>query len=104
MSLVSTEYGTVVMTPCGVEISCGRSSITQSARYSMPLRRSRSSVSSVSVSPGLSHDRVGLVVELVHRALQKSMPHELEAGLAPGRGDPRVGIADIAVDRHRHRD
>src|SRR5260370_1433122 len=38
-------------------MSCGRSSITQSARYSMPLRRNRSMVSLVSVRPGLSHER-----------------------------------------------
>ena len=77
-------------------------------------------VSSVSVRPGLSHDRgwlagelcdgldgppdgLGLVVEPVHRALNESMAHEFKAGLAGGRCDPRVGIADVGVQRQRHR-
>ena len=48
-------------------------------------------------------DGVGLVVELVHRALDKAMPHEFKAGLQRGRSDARVGIADIGIERQRDR-
>jgi len=48
-------------------------------------------------------DRVGLVVEFVHRALHESVAHEFEAGLKRRGRDARVAVADIGVQREGHR-
>ena len=54
MSLVSRGYGSVSIGPFFVSIVVGKSSIGQLHTYSIPFFFKRSSVFSVSVSPGLS--------------------------------------------------
>ena len=48
-------------------------------------------------------DRIGLIVELVHRALNESVAHELKAGIERGGSDAGIGTADVGIQRQRHR-
>jgi hypothetical protein len=49
-------------------------------------------------------DRLALVVEPVHRDLHEAVAHELPPRGKRRLGDPRIGVADIAVDRERRGD
>jgi hypothetical protein len=35
--------------------------------------------------------------------LHETVTHEFESGVEGGRGDARIGVADIGIERQRHR-